>query len=1025
MRFGVLGPVTAWTDSGEPVTVPGLKVRALLADLLVHEGRPVPADRLIDDLWGDDLPGNPAGTLSAKVSQLRRAFEDAEPGGRALIVSGPAGYSLKVDSGSYDALGFAAHLEHGRIEEALALWRGPAYADFSDEAFVETAVARLSEQRLTATEDYFEARQDHNALIGEVADLLTEHPLRERLRAVHMKALYRAGRQSEALESYEQLRTLLADELGLDPTPSLDALRQSILTQELPQARRRSNLPAQLTELVGRSDAIRDIQSRLYADRLVTLTGPGGVGKTRLALTAADGLAGRFPDGVFLVELAAVPADALNVAGSLADAVQAALDLRDSVGAGAGSGVLAAALEPLELLLVLDNCEHVVEAAAALTDELLAAAPGLRVLATSREPLGLTGEAVWSVPPLEVPAVSAALPELELSSAVQLFVARAAAADRGFTLDEESAAAVAVLCRRLDGIPLALELAATRVRALGVQGLVARLDDRFRLLATGHRGAAPRQQTLMAMIDWSWDLLSPSEQAVLRRLAVQTDGCTADAAEQVCSEDGVDVLDVLMRLVDRSLVVSVHGAEGPRYRLLESVAAYCVTKLREAGELEAIRQRHHLYYVEFAETARDYLTGPEQGRWLQRLDAEAGNLRSAFDGAVASGDLLLAERLADALAWFWFLRGRFAEARRSLEALPASAKATAWLAGFLYAQGDVSAAAVRERVGVVDARAEWWIAFTASDSGDLAACLEQLERALSAFEAAGDQWGIAAVLAARAKHAHVRTDLVALETDAVESARLFRLLGDRWGLLQATGWLGALAELKGDFDEAARLHAEGLEMAEALDLWPEVAGELGWLGWTAVRQGSYAEAKAYGERALRLATEQGHRSTQALAELVLGFAARRSGDLESAERQLQATIDTARKQDEPVLYLSIVLDELGYALELQGDLASARPLHAEAYRISREYESRRGMCWSLEGLAASVDDKAVAARMLGIAAAVRAAEGYGVSAAEQVDIDRAACAARDVLGGDAFAAQYEVGSRMELDEAFSEVSGPL
>lgn len=1022
MRFGVLGPVTAWTDSGEPVTVPGLKVRALLADLLVHEGRPVPADRLIDDLWGEDLPGNPAGTLSAKVSQLRRAFEDAEPGSRALVVSGPAGYSLKVDSGSYDALGFAAHLEHGRLEEALALWRGPAYADFADVAFVETTVARLSEQRLTAIEDYFEvrlARGEHNALIGEVADLLSEHPLRERLRAVHLKALYRAGRQSEALESYEQLRTLLADELGLDPTPELVELQQSILTQELPQVRRRSNLPAQLTALVGRDEAIAEVRGRLAGERLVTLTGPGGVGKTRLALAAADGLTGRFPDGVVLVELAAVASDALDVAGSVADAVQAALDLRES--AGAGSGGLVAALEPLELLLVLDNCEHVVEAAAALVDELLAAAPGLRVLATSREPLGLTGEAVWSVPTLDVPAATAELPDLQESSAVQLFVARAGAADRGFALDEGSAAAVSVLCRRLDGIPLALELAATRVRALGVQGLVARLDDRFRLLATGHRGAAPRQQTLMAMIDWSWDLLSPSEQAVLRRLAVQTDGCTADAAEQVCCESGIDVLDVLMRLVDRSLVVSVHGAEGPRYRLLESVAAYCVDKLRAAGELEAVRQRHRLYYMEFAETARPYLTEPEQSRWLQRLDDESGNLRSALDGAVAGGDLEVAERLVDALGWYWFLRGRFAEARRSLEALPSSAKATAWLAGFLYSQGDVSAAAVRDRVTTDDPRALWWIAFTASDSGDLAACLALLERALTAFEATGDQWGIAAVLAARAKHAHVRADMKALESDAVESARLFRLLGDRWGELQATGWLGALAELAGDFDEAARLHTEGLQMAESLDLWPEVAGELGWLGWTALRQGQYVQAKAFGERALRLATEQGHRSTQALGELVLGFAARRTGDLEVAERRLQAMVDAARKQDEPVLYLSIVLQELGYTLELRGDMTRARELHAEAYRISREYESRRGMCWALEGLAACVQDKAVAARLLGVASVVRAAEAYVVSATEQDDIDRAAAAARAVLGGDGFDTQYKAGGRLELDEAFSEV----
>jgi tetratricopeptide (TPR) repeat protein len=296
-----------------------------------------------------------------------------------------------------------------------------------------------------------------------------------------------------------------------------------------------------------------------------------------------------------------------------------------------------------------------------------------------------------------------------------------------------------------------------------------------------------------------------------------------------------------------------------------------------------------------------------------------------------------------------------------------------------------------------------------------------LDHALEAFEASGDQWGIAAVLAARALHAHVRVDLEALERDAVESARLFRLLGDRWGLLQAAGWLGALAELKGDFDEAARLHSESLEMAEALDLWLEVAGELGWLGWTAVRQGDYGRAKAFGERALRLAMEQGYRATQALGELVVGFAERRMGELEAAEKRLQGMVDAARKQDEPVLYLSIVLQELGYTVELQGDLVRARELHAEAYQLAREFESRRGMCWALEGLAGAVEDKAVAARLLGVAAAVRAAEGYVLSAGEQADVDRAADAARAVLGGDAFEAQYEAGSRLELDEAFSEV----
>ena len=302
MRFGVLGPVTAWTDAGTPVVIQGLKVRALLANLLVHEGRPVPADRLIDDLWGSELPGNPSGTLSAKVSQLRRAFEDAEPGSRALVQSGPAGYSLVVSAGTYDALQFGELLSAGSVDEALALWRGPAYADFADDAFVETAVARLTDLRLTALEQA-------DLPVVDLAALVKEHPLREGLRAAHMKALYRSGRQSEALESFDELRKLLLEDLGLDPSPELVALQQSILAQELPHAR--SNLPAQLTELIGRTDALTDVGARLGTSRLVTLTGPGGVGKTRLALAAAAGVADRFADGVVLVELAAVTPDAL------------------------------------------------------------------------------------------------------------------------------------------------------------------------------------------------------------------------------------------------------------------------------------------------------------------------------------------------------------------------------------------------------------------------------------------------------------------------------------------------------------------------------------------------------------------------------------------------------------------------------------------------------------------------------------------------------------------------------------------
>ncbi|WP_410793403.1 BTAD domain-containing putative transcriptional regulator [Kribbella sp. C-35] len=1002
MRFGVLGPVTAWTDAGTPVVIQGLKVRALLADLLVHEGRPVPADRLIDDLWGSELPGNPSGTLSAKVSQLRRAFEDAEPGSRSLVQSGPAGYSLVVSAGTYDALQFGELLAAGSVDEALALWRGPAYADFADDAFVETAVARLTDLRLTALEQA-------DLPVVDLAALVKEHPLREGLRAAHMKALYRSGRQSEALESFDELRQLLLEDLGLDPSPELVALQQSILAQELPHAR--NNLPAQLTELIGRTDALADVGACLGTSRLVTLTGPGGVGKTRLALAAAAGVADRFADGVVLVELAAVTPDALSVTNSLTDAVQAALDLRDTEGTPVVDR-LASVMG--SRLLVLDNCEQIVEEVAALTDRLLAAAPGLRVLATSREPLGLAGEVVWSVPPLSVPPLSGGVEVVGECSAAQLFVTRAAAASRGFALTDETVADVAVLCRRLDGIPLALELAATRVRALGVRGLVARLDDRFRLLATGHRGAAPRQQTLRAMIDWSWELLALDEQSVLQRLAVHADGCTADAAAAVCGED--DVLDVLARLVDRSLVVPVDGG---RFRLLESVAAYCVEKLRAAGELESSRARHLSYYVSLAEAARPGLFGDEQSRWLLLLDEDSANFRTALDRAVTTGQSDLAERLVDALSWYWFLRGRYVEAMRSLDTVPGSARAGVWRAGFMYLLGHPDAPAERDRwLDSADAMGQWWIAHAASDVGDLSGCLSLLNQALKSFEADGNQWGVAAVLAARAKHAHVRADLPALYDDASQSIGTFRALGDRWGVLQATGWFGAHAELVGDFDEAERLHLEGAEAAEEIGLWPEVANALGMLGWTAIRRGHYDSARTYGERALRLATEQGQRASQALAELVLGFAARRSGALDEASERLQALIDAARLQTESVLYLSIVLEELGHVRELQGRSDDALELHMEAFRVSEEFDSLRGMCWALEGIAGSHPDKTLAATLLGSSSATRATENYLMASTEEEDLARAVAAASSALGPAAYQVAFTRGEGLSPADAF-------
>jgi tetratricopeptide (TPR) repeat protein len=314
-----------------------------------------------------------------------------------------------------------------------------------------------------------------------------------------------------------------------------------------------------------------------------------------------------------------------------------------------------------------------------------------------------------------------------------------------------------------------------------------------------------------------------------------------------------------------------------------------------------------------------------------------------------------------------------------------------------------------------DARGQWWVAYNGSDAGDLSWCLMLLERALKTFEHDGDQWGVAAVLLARAKHAHVRADLPALYADASESVRIFRTLGDRWGMLQATSWLGAHAELMGDFDESARLHLESAQIAEELGLWPEVGGALGMLGWTSIRQGRYESARTHGERALRLATEQGQRATQALAEIVLAFAARRTGALDEAAQRLQALVDVARRQTEPVLYLSIVLEELGFVRELQGDAVAALALHKEAFAVSVEFDSLRGMCWALEGIAACHPDKTLAATLLGAAAATRATENYLIASTESEDLDRAIAAAQSAPD---YETAYATGLTLTPEQAF-------
>ncbi|RVX38007.1 putative ATPase [Nonomuraea polychroma] len=999
MRFGVLGPLTVWTEDGEPVRIPETKVRALLADLLVREGGPVSADRLVDDLWGDDLPRHPANALQQKVSQLRRVLNEAEPGTRDLVGHGPAGYRLTIEADAVDAGQFAVLVSRaGRtrdprtrsalLADALALWRGPALADFADAPFAGPAITRLEEARLAALEDRAEARLDlgeHHTVAGELGDLAARHPLRERVQAAYLRALYGAGRQAEALEAYEEVRRRLADELGADPGPQLAALHAAMLRQDpalMPRTEQpaRRAVPAPVTEIIGREEETRRIRESLERSRLVTLTGPGGVGKTRLALEVAATWAEE--DGVHLVELA-------ELRRFDEETVRTALGVRDD----GSSRPLGEVLYGRRLLLVLDNCEHVVEQAAAVVGPLLRQVPGLRVLATSREPLRVSGEAVVVVPPL-LPA-----------DAARLFTERAAAAGQA----ADDADAVATICRRLDGIPLALELAASRVPGLGVRELAERLH--LRLLGDGPRDAPARQRTLASVIEWSWDLLSGPERTVLARLAVHVGGCTLDAAERTCAGGGVgvsEVMDVLARLVSRSMVVQGDG----RYRLLEPIAEYCRERLRDAGELEAARRRHRDYHAALAVRAETHLRGPGQQAWMARLEAEQANLRAALDEAIEHGAAECALTLVNAQAWYWFVTGRLGEARRSIAralaveppdaAGAARAEALAWQAGIGLRTGEAGNAD-RALEDLDDpatrARMRWFLGFARIGVGEQAVGIRHLAEARREFDAVGDRWGMAAALAGLARYAAIGGDLATAGRDGERAAALFAEVGDQWGVLQATEPLGVLAEATGEYPAATRHFTTGLRIAERLGLWSEVSLMSSRLGRIALLTGDHERADELHERARRRAVEQSDKSMEEFARIGLGLSARRRGSLDEAEDYFRTGLEWMRRigGGGPE---ALLLAELGFLAEQRGDARAASDLHSRSLDVARAEDDARGEAHALEGLAGArvlAGDPVGAARLLEAARELRERAGVPLPPAERFDVDRISVAVRKAL----------------------------
>ena len=592
----MLGPFEVRTDDGACAGVPGARLRGLLIALALKPGQAVPKGTLVDWIWGEQPPADATNALQRLVSRLRKALPDG------VIEGQTDGYRLTVNPDEVDAVRFERLVGQARTEEdprrvrllreALALWRGPAMQDvcLQDSAAFDAAVTRLEGLRLTAMEDRFEAEVGlgHGAeLIIELTDLVAAHPLRERLAAALMRALVAAGRDSEALLVFQRAREALADALGVDPSPELSALHVALLRGELGRREetRKTNLRAELTSFVGKGADVAAVRDLIAGHRLTTVIGPGGSGKTRLATETARTLLGDLPDGAWLVELASIGAS-----GDLAQSTLAALGVRDGLLGGAPNAEpmdrLIAALRERETLLILDNCEHVIESAAAFADRVLGECRRLRILATSREPLGITGEALWQVEPLALPAEDADPGQIESSQAVQLLRDRAGAVRKDLATDARTLSNMARVCRALDGIPLAIELAAARLRTMSLDQLANRLDDRFRLLTGGSRTALPHHRTLRAVVDWSWELLTDAERTVLRRLAVFSGGASLDAAEQVCGGDSVErkeVFELLTALTEKSLL-RTDPDRAPRYRMLDTIKEYARDRLAEAGE---------------------------------------------------------------------------------------------------------------------------------------------------------------------------------------------------------------------------------------------------------------------------------------------------------------------------------------------------------------------------------------------------------------------------------------------------------
>ncbi|GAA3218076.1 BTAD domain-containing putative transcriptional regulator [Actinocorallia longicatena] len=1042
MRVGILGPLEI-TSGGRRTELGGARLRVLLTVLALAGGRVVSAERLIDDLWEDDPPAGATNALQSLVSRLRSAI------GRDAVESHPNGYRLnaEVDAAEFEArVGEALHgapLPAGRradaLREALELWRGSPLPDAGGLPFAEAPAARLESLRRAAVRGRIEAELElgrHAELVPELGALSAADPLDEGVAVLLMKALYGAGRQADALEAYGTARDALAETLGVEPSQELADAHLAVLRHELPGPSARAaptNLKTRLTSFIGRDDDLARIGELVGGHRLVTLTGPGGAGKTSLSQESARRILDRMPDGAWVVELAPVtdpaevPQAVLTGLGLREVGLMAAVGAR-SVPTGESVdalGRLCMALRGKRLLLVLDNCEHLVDTAAKIADRVLAECPGVRILATSREPLAITGEALWPVEPLELPSPLAGVAEAEGSPAVRLFVERGAAVRPGFALAGGNVRDVVRICRELDGMPLALELAAARIRVLRPDQIADRLSDRFRLLTSGSRTAMPRHQTLRAVVEWSWELITEDERTLWRRLALFAGGATLESAEDVC--DLPDTLGALTGLVDKSLLLVTDAG---RYRMLETIREYGMERLAEAGEVGVMRRRYAEHFTAFAERAEPEMRRPDQVRWLQRLAAEHDNLHAALRCATQAGDAPTVARLCASLGWYWWMRSHrreCAEAVSAMSAMPGLPEdlttALAYAVGGMASFG--SARDFDEVRGWIDEADRIMAIAGRPVEHPLLRMMTPLVKLMSQSPGAmvldqiaelftaDDPWlrGMARIM-----FGQVRINLGRIE-GAEEHYRLglaeFRATGERWGTSFALTSLAELVSWRGEHAKAVRLCEEAMRIAEEFgtqDHDPMINVRLAKQLWLVGRRD---EATTLIDEAMRVADRLGDPESMAYLHYLLAEFDRLRDDPRTALMRLDRALELCLPLAGPPQFTALIISCRAIAYARLGDFAAAEACLDEAFVRAFEAEDYPVIASAAIGEAFLVwlrdGDAARTATLIGAADSIRGTRD--LSSAETVALE---AEVRAALGPD-YAEAYGRGSGVDLD----------